>query len=208
MLRMHHFFKSNPRKFFFLKSQNFLNIQILFYAADYFKSIPTQKITIQIRGGEKQNVEIKHARVYVPAHGRKYNVVALRYEGEKYFRYIITSNLCWRAKDVVQVFTYRWLVEVFFYDWKCYEGWGQAAIQQKNAGALLGVHMSLLVDQCLLSHPEQIRRIQSGLPACTVGSLREKLIVEFHLEQIKCLLLSENPREKWVRPQFDVDMLL
>jgi hypothetical protein len=164
--------------------------------ADYFKSIPTQKITIQIRGGEKQNVEIKHARVYVPAHGRKYNVVALRYEGEKYFRYIITSNLCWRAKDVVQVFTYRWLVEVFFYDWKCYEGWGQAAIQQKNAGALLGVHMSLLVDQCLLSHPEQIRRIQSGLPACTVGSLREKIVIEQHLHHIKSLLYSDNPVEK------------
>lgn len=163
---------------------------------DYFKSIPTQKITIQIRGDEEQKVEIKHARVFVPAHGRKYNAVALRYEGEANFRYIITSNLYWRAKDVVQVFTYRWLVEVFFSDWKCYESWGQAAMQQKNAGALCGVHMSLLSDQCLLSHPEQIRRIQSGLPACTVGSLREKLIVEQHLHHIKGLLYSDNPVEK------------
>ena len=164
--------------------------------AEYFKSIASQKISIQIRGGEDLNVEIKNARVFVPAHGRKYNVVALRYEGEKNFRYIITSNLCWKAKDVVQVFTYRWLVEVFFYDWKCYEGWGQAAIQQKNAGALCGVHMSLLVDQCLLSHPEQIRRIQNGLPACTVGSLREKIIIEQHLHHIESLLYSDNPVEK------------
>jgi hypothetical protein len=163
---------------------------------DYFKSIPTQKITIQIRGGKKQIVEIKHARVFVPAHGRKYNVVALRYEGEIDFRYIITSNLCWRAKDVVQVFTYRWLVEVFFFDWKCYEGWGQAAMQQKNAGALCGVYLSLLSDLCLLSHPEQIRRIQNGLPACTVGSLREKIIIEQHLHHITGLLYSDNPVEK------------
>ena len=98
--------------------------------------------------------------------------------------------------DVVQIFTFRWLVEVFFYDWKCYEGFGQAAIQQSYDGGLCGVLLSLLVDQCLLFHPEQIRRISSQLSACTVGSLREKLIVEFHLEQIKCLLLSENPREK------------
>ena len=163
---------------------------------DYFKSVPTQKITIQIRGGKKQNVEIKHARLFVPAHGRKYNIVALRYEGETDFRYIITSNLCWRAKDIVQVFSYRWLVEVFFFDWKCYESWGQAAMQQKNAGALCGVYMSLLSDQCLLSHPEQIRRIQSGLPACTVGSLREKINIEQHLQNIKGLLESDNPVEK------------
>jgi hypothetical protein len=163
---------------------------------DYFKSISTQKVTITIRGGKEQIVEIKHARVFVPSHGRKYNVVALRYDGEIDFRFIVTSNLCWRAKDVVQIYCYRWLVEVFFFDWKCYEGWGQAAMQQKNAGALCGVLMSLLSDLCLLSHPEQIRRINSGLPACTVGSLREKIIIEQHLHHIKGLLYSSNPVEK------------
>ena len=163
---------------------------------DYFKSIAVQKIKLKIRGGIIKDVEIKHARLYVGSHKRILNIVALRYDGEDNFRFIITPNLSWKAIDVAQLFTFRWLVEVFFYDWKCYGGCGQAAIQQSDDGGLCGVLLSLLVDQCLLFHPEQIRRISSQLPACTVGSLREKLIVEFHLEQIKYLLLSENLREK------------
>lgn len=163
---------------------------------DYFKSIASQKSKLKIRGGVVKEVEIKHARLYVESHKRTLNIIALRYEGEENFRFIITPNLSWRAIDVAQIFTFRWLVEVFFYDWKCYEGFGQAAIQQSDDGGLCGVLLSLLVDQCLLFHPEQIRRISSKLLACTVGSLREKLIVEFHLEQIKYLLLSENPQEK------------
>ena len=163
---------------------------------DYFNSIVTQKTKLKIRGGTIKDVEIKHARLYVESHKRILNIIALRYDGEENFRFIITPNLSWRAIDVVQIFTFRWLVEVFFYDWKCYEGFGQAAIQQSDDGGLCGVLLSLLVDQCLLFHPEQIRRISSQLSACTVGSLREKLVIEFHLEQIKCLLLSENPKEK------------
>lgn len=163
---------------------------------NYFNSIVAQKTKLKIRGGTIKDVEIKHARLYVESHKRILNIIALRYEGEVNFRFIITPNLSWRAIDVVQIFTFRWLVEVFFYDWKCYEGFGQAAIQQSDDGGLCGVLLSLLVDQCLLFHPEQIRRISSQLSACTVGSLREKLIVEFHLEQIKCLLLGENPQEK------------
>lgn len=163
---------------------------------NYFNSIGAQKTKLKIRGGTIKDVEIKHARLYVESHKRVLNIIALRYEGEENFRFIITPNLSWRAIDVVQIFTFRWLVEVFFYDWKCYEGFGQAAIQQSYDGGLCGVLLSLLVDQCLLFHPEQIRRISSQLSACTVGSLREKLVVEFHLEQIKCLLLSENPQEK------------
>lgn len=165
-------------------------------AKDYFNSIVAQKTKLKIRGGIIKDVEIKHARLYVESHKRILNIIALRYDGEVNFRFIITPNLSWRAIDVAQIFTFRWLVEVFFYDWKCYEGFGQAAIQQSYDGGLCGVLLSLLVDQCLLFHPEQIRRISSQLSACTVGSLREKLVVEFHLEQIKCLLLSENPKEK------------
>lgn len=162
----------------------------------YFKAVPTRKEEILIRGFEKQEVEIKHARLYVPAHKRKLNIIALRYQGEENFRFIFTPQLSYRPKDVVQIFTYRWLVEVFFFDWKCYEGFGQAAMQQNDAGSLCGVNMSLLLDQCLLTHPEQIRRIENNLPACTVGSLREKINIEQHLEHIRALLLSENPSER------------
>ena len=163
---------------------------------EYFKSIPAKKERIKIRGYEEKNVEIKHARLYVPSHKRRLNIVAIRYEDEKNFRYLITSNFTYRPIDIVQIFSFRWLAEVFFFDWKCYEAWGQTAMQQKNAGALCGVLMSLLLDQCLLLHPEQVRRIKNNIPACTVGSLREKIIIEQHLEHIQHLLHSENPSEK------------
>jgi hypothetical protein len=29
--------------------------------------------------------------------------------------------------DITQTYTLRWLVEVFFEDWKLYEGWGREA---------------------------------------------------------------------------------
>jgi hypothetical protein len=70
-----------------------------------------------------------------------------------------------------------------------------AVYQQKNAGALCGVLMSLLIDQNLLLHPEQIRRINKGLSACTVGSLREKIVIEQHLEFIRSLLETEDPKK-------------
>ena len=89
---------------------------------DYFKSIAVQKIKLKIRGGIIKDVEIKHARLYVGSHKRILNIVALRYDGEDNFRFIITPNLSWKAIDVAQLFTFRWLVEVFFYDWKYYEG--------------------------------------------------------------------------------------
>lgn len=163
---------------------------------EYFNSIPSQKGRMKIRGYEEKHVEIKHARLYVPSHNRRLNIVAIKYECEKNFRYLITSNFGYRPIDIAQMYSFRWLAEVFFFDWKCYEAWGQTAMQQKNAGALCGVLMSLLLDQCFLFHPEQVRRIKNNIPACTVGSLREKIIIDQHLEHIKHLLQSENPSEK------------
>ena len=52
-------------------------------------------------------------------------VVALKYEGEDTYRYLIASDLTWRTLDIVQGQTLRWLVEVFIQDWKSYEGWSQ-----------------------------------------------------------------------------------
>jgi hypothetical protein len=61
---------------------------------------------------------------------------------------------------------------------------GQGAMQQKNASAFRGVYMSLLRDQSFILHPEQIRRIQNRLHACTVGNIRKKLIIKQPLNNI------------------------
>jgi hypothetical protein len=53
--------------------------------------------------------------------------------------------MTWRMTDSVSAYTMRWLIEVFFSDWKQYEGWCQMAKQPGIDGANRG----------LLFHPEQ-----------------------------------------------------
>ncbi|WP_230988357.1 hypothetical protein [Bathymodiolus japonicus methanotrophic gill symbiont] len=90
----------------------------------------------------------------------------------------------------------RWLIEVFFEDWKLYEGWGREAKQLDEEGSSRGLILSLLFDHCLLLHPEQIARIESKLPAYTVGSLQRKSQMDVLLEFITSLLEFPDPGDK------------
>ncbi|WP_221897989.1 hypothetical protein [Bathymodiolus japonicus methanotrophic gill symbiont] len=56
--------------------------------------------------------------------------------------------------------------------------------------------LSLLFDHCLLLHPEQIARIESKLPAYTVGSLQRKSQMDVLLEFITSLLEFPDPGDK------------
>ena len=93
--------------------------------SSYFSKFPGTPQKIKIRGGEKITVVVGSARLHVCAHEKKRFVIALKYEGEEEYRYLVASDLSWRTLDIVQAYTLRWLVEVFFQDWKSYEGWGQ-----------------------------------------------------------------------------------
>ena len=104
--------------------------------------------------------------------------------------------MTWRTMDIVQAYTLRWLVEVFFEDWKLYEGWGREAKQLDEEGSSRGLILSLLFDHCLLLHPEQMARIENKLPAYTVGSLQRKSQMEVLLEFIRALLEDSNPKDK------------
>jgi len=95
---------------------------------DYFNS--TNKgveVTLRVRGGNEVKATMSSARLKVTAHGKKRFVVALKYEGENDYRYLVATDMTWRALDIIQAYTLRWLVEVFFEDWKLYEGWGREA---------------------------------------------------------------------------------
>ena len=59
-----------------------------------------------------------------------------------------------------------------------YEGWGREAKQLDEEGSSRGLILSLLLDHCLLLHPEQLARLENKLPACTVGSLQEITKIE------------------------------
>ena len=84
---------------------------------------------VRVRGGEEVKMTVTSARLHVKAHGKKRFVIAVKYEGEKEYRYLVATDMSWRTEDIIRAYTLRWLVEVFFEDWKLYEGWGQEARQ-------------------------------------------------------------------------------
>jgi len=129
----------------------------------------------------------------VDAHGVKRFVIALKYEDEEDYRYLVATNLSWRTKDIIQAYTLRWLIEVFFSDWKLNEGWGREAKQYDEEGSSCGLILSLLLDHCLLLHPEQTTRIENKLPAYTVGSLQRLAQMDALLEFISSLLEHKKP---------------
>jgi hypothetical protein len=135
------------------------------------------------------------ARLYVCSHKTKRFVVALKYEGEETYRYLIASDLSWRTLDMVQGQTLRWLVEVFIQDWKSSEGWSQLTKQPSEEGARQSVILSLLVDHSLFVHPDQQRQLKNNLPAYTVGSLRANAQVECLVDVIDDLVSSDHPQD-------------
>jgi len=164
---------------------------------EYFASINKGvEQTLTVRGGKKIKVVISSARLKVDAHGKRRLVIALKYEGESEYRYMVATCLSWRTIDVVQAYTLRWLIEVFFEDWKLYEGWGREARQFDEEGSVRGLILSLLLDHALLLHPEQKARLENKLPAYTVGSLLRLSQIQTLLEFIKSILQFKNPHEK------------
>jgi hypothetical protein len=178
------------------KNQNVRFRGRLISLEQYFTQSPGVPQTIKIRGEKEVRVSVNSARLYVDAHQTKRFVTALAYENESESRYLVASDLSWRTLDIVQGYTLRWLVEVFLEDWKVNEGWGQLTKQPDEEGSSRSLVLSLLLDHCLLLHPQQRARLENNLPACTVGSLRERTRVECLLEFIRELILQDNPQEK------------
>jgi hypothetical protein len=159
----------------------------------YFRRHPGSPFTITIRGGEEQTVLVSSARLYVCAQKTKRFIIALKYEGEEEFRYLVATDLSWRTLDIVQAYTCRWLVEVVIQDWSTYEGWRQLAKQPDEDGSRRSLILSLLCDHCLLLHPEQSARLDHNLPACTVGSLCDVIKMESLMQCLWEIVSSEDP---------------
>ena len=169
------------------------------HVADYFATHPGTPHRIRIRGGEEVVAMVGSARLYVCSHKTKRLIVAIKYEDEETYRYLIASDLSWRTLDVVQGHTLRWLVEVFIQDWKSYEGWSLLTKQPGAEGARHSVILSLLVDHSLFVHPDQQDQLKNNLPAYTVGSLRAHVQVECLVDVIDDLVSSDEPQEKLKR---------
>lgn len=159
----------------------------------YFGRQPGIQCELVIRGGKTQTVTMLAARLYVKAHGKRRYVVALKYENEEEYRYLVASDLSWRFTDIARMYTLRWLVEVFIQDWKAHCGWNKLSKQQGVEGSERGLIVSLLCDHLLLLHPEQSIRLKNKQPGLPVGCLIERLKVESLLNTIKSVVDSEDP---------------
>ena len=164
--------------------------------AQYFSSYPGTKQKIVIRGGKQEEATVGSARLTVCSHGKKRFVIALKYEGENEYRYIVATDLSWRTLDIVEAYTLRWLIEVFFEDWKISEGWGRLTKHTGEKGSRRGVVLSLMTDHCLFFHPDQQAFIDDNLTACTVGSLIRQIRIECFLQFVKEMVTSEEQNRK------------
>jgi hypothetical protein len=165
----------------------------------YFSSYPGVSQELSIRGQPAITANVGSIRVEVCAHGKKRFVIALKYPSEQDYRYLVATDMTWRTIDIIQAYTLRWLVEVFIEDWKSYEGWAQLAKQTGKEGTSRGLTLSLLLDLCLLLHPRQIARVESKLPAYTVGILLRNIQMEAFLLYFEQLLQAPNPVEELIK---------
>ncbi|MBK7001915.1 MAG: transposase [Rhodoferax sp.] len=167
------------------------------HVRDYFAKRHGCAQRIRVRGGQEIEVIVESARLHVCAHEKKRFVIALKYPGETEYRYLVATDLSWRTLDIVQAYTLRWLIEVFFADWKLNEGWGQLAKQPGEEGSSRSLILNLLLDHALLLHPEQQVRLENKMPAWTVGSLKRLTQGEAILECVRRVLTADNPAQQF-----------
>jgi hypothetical protein len=167
------------------------------------KSISISKFFSQYYG-KKQQIQLRYknrliqyvyGKFVLKSHKQKYLIIALKFDNEEKYRYLIASDMSWQPLDIIKAFSQRWLVEVFIQDWKSYEGWNSMAKQTGVDGSVRGIILSLLCDHALLTHPKQIALFKKWEPACTVGSLIETVKIESLLEFIESIIKSDNPQE-------------
>ena len=79
------------------KNQNVRFRNKLISLEKYFTHYPGVPQNISIRGDEEVGVLVSSARLYVDAHHQKRFVIALKYEKETEYRYLVASELTWRT---------------------------------------------------------------------------------------------------------------
>lgn len=163
----------------------------------HFSSQKMIKKKVYIRGGAQKTIFFCVQKLYLDAHGKKRTIIAIKYSEEKEYRYLIATDMTWRDADIIQAYTLRWLIEVFFEDWKAYEGWGNLAKQQGVEGSSRCVILSLLLDHSFFFHEAQQPCIENKLPLNTIGSLIEDSRLQIITNKISTILESDCPQEQF-----------
>ena len=178
-----------------IKKTQLINVGGKFIQAqNFFKNYRGKTEELTLRFNYKK-ITYCSANFKVKTHNKKLRVVALKYDNEDEYRYLVANDSTWLAIDVVTAYGLRWLVEVFIQDWKSYEGWDKLAMQRGVEGSENGLLISLLCDHALHFHQDQIDLFKDKKSAATVGSLREKVIIESLIAFIENIVSSDNPRD-------------
>ena len=80
--------------------------------SQYFASHVGVEQEVSIRGQAPVIVTVASLRVKVCAHGKKRFVIALKYPGERDYRYLVATDMSWRTLDIIQAYTIRWIVDI------------------------------------------------------------------------------------------------
>ena len=134
----------------------------------------------------------------VKAHDTKRLIIAYKFDGAEKVRYLFATDMTWQVKQLIALYSLRWLVEVFIQDWKQYEGFGQLAKQTGEDGSRKAVTLSLLFDHSLILHSLQKVRIKDKLPVYTIGSLRDRAQQDWLIEFVQKIVEQPNPKELWM----------
>jgi hypothetical protein len=176
------------------KNQKVMRGQKSISCEAHFNSYKGWKQEIIIRGDKKATIEAGGARLYVHSHHKKRFIIALKYEGEEEYRYLMAANLSWNMKDIMQGYTLRWFVEVFIEDWASHCGFCSLAKQCGVEGSERPLILSLLFDHCFFFHSAQIDFIENKLPLATLGSLVEKSRADAMCQLMREVINSEDPK--------------
>lgn len=133
------------------------------------------------------------ARLYVKAHDKRRFVIALKYEGEEEYHYLVATDMSWHHADIARSYSLRWLVEVFIQDWKTHGGWNRLSKQRGIEGSERGLIFSLLCEHLLLQH-EQSVRLKNKQPGMPVGCLIEHLNAKALVDTVRGVVTSEDPK--------------
>jgi len=174
----------------------------------HFEGEYTSHRRIAIRGGKEEIIVMCAQKLWVASHREKRTVIAIKYENQKEFRYIIASDMTWQHIDIIQAYTLRWLIEVFFQDWKTFEAWSNLAKQQGVEGSSRCVILSLLLDHSFFFHEAQRPCIENKLPLHTIGSLTEKSRLQIMFNLITSIFKSPQPQEEYEKVKKSLEMTM
>lgn len=162
----------------------------------YAQSYANWQQEVVIRGRDQKTILTGGGRLYVPSHETKRFVIAIKYAGEAKYRYLMATKLSWNMKMIIEAFSLRWLIEVFFEDWSCYHGFCSLAKQCGIEGSLRPLILSLLFDHCFFFHAIQTISLKNECSLATFGTLLERIRSEALCHFIRQILDDESPKAK------------